>query len=368
MTAEEFARPIFKGGRFEIGEGMPVEALPDLAAYAEIITDVAKGLFKQRRPGRRRVARGFEERLQLRVSHVEEGSKAAVLERRLPEGELALPDEYDNARDLIAEVIEAASGGASLPSEFPASVLPKFSRFGQRLQPGERIILRTRQGREATYDRAVRSRLVQMGGQAYSTRDEFVGHVADLNSQTGRVEIRTGDGVALAGEYREFWGLLHEAQGSPPEAGRRVRVDAETEYDAAGAPQRFLVIHDVSALDTWEWAESRLAELGTIEQGWFDGEHGEPVDDSVFEVTGVFLEELAAAVATPPNIFPTPEGGLQAQWRHDAITLSVEFEPGGRAALYALDVDTGEDEYEEIDARDTARAVRFVQNTIRAAS
>lgn len=168
MTVEEFARPTFKGGRFDIGEGMPVEALPDLAAYADIVTDVAKDLFKQRRPGRQRVSRGFGERLQLRVSHVEEGSKVPVLVRRLPEGELAIPDEYDDARDIVTQAIEAVSAGQALPAVFPTAVLPKFSRLGHRLQPGERILFDTKQGGKAIYDRSVRIRL---------TRRHIAGHL-----------------------------------------------------------------------------------------------------------------------------------------------------------------------------------------------
>lgn len=365
---QEFARPAFKGGRFETGEGMPVEALPDITAYADIITDVAKSLFKQRNPGRQRVSRGFEDRLQLRISHVDEGSKVPVLERRAVEGELALPDEYDDARDLVTQAIEAATAGRSLPPSFPATVLPKFSRLGQRLLPGERIVFPTKQGGEAVYDRSIRTRLVQMGGKPYSSRDEFVGHVTDLDSQRGKVEIRTADGSSLSGEYRDFWDVLHEAQGSPPEAGRRVRIDAETEYDAAGVAQRFLVVHEVTTLDTWDWAESRLLELGGIERGWFDGEHGEPVDESAFNFAGGFLEALADADTAPPHLFPTPEGGVQAQWRSDTVTVSVEFEPGGRSSLHSLNVENGEDEYVELETADINRAVGFVVEATRARS
>lgn len=235
---------------------------------------------------------------------MDEGSKVPVLERRLPEGELAIPDEYDDARDLVSEAIEAVSAGHPLPTGFPATVLPKFSRLG----------------------------------------------------------------LSLAGEYREFWDVLHDAQGSPPETSRRVRIDAETEYDAGGVAQRFLVVHDVTMLDTWEWAESRLAELGAIEHGWFDGEHGEPVDEAAFDAAGALLEGLAEAEAPPPHLFPTPEGGIQAQWRDDAVTVSVEFEPGGRTSLHALNVESGEDQYVELESADIDRAVRFVIDTTRAAS
>lgn len=139
-------------------------------------------------------------------------------------------------------------------------------------------------------------------------------------------------------------------------------------HSTVGVAKRFLVVHDVTMLDTWEWAESRLAELGAIEHGWFDGEHGEPVDEAAFDAAGALLEGLADAEASPPHLFPTPEGGIQAQWRDDAVTVSVEFEPGGRTSLHALNVESGEDQYVELESADIDRAVRFVIDTTRAAS
>ena len=50
--AEEFVRPVFKGGRFEGGR-MPVESLPELAAYQRLVMAVAKHPFKVRN-GRQR--------------------------------------------------------------------------------------------------------------------------------------------------------------------------------------------------------------------------------------------------------------------------------------------------------------------------
>lgn len=356
-----FARPTFRGGRFDSGLGMPVDALPDLAAYAEILTDIAKSLFKQRNPDRRRVSRGFEERLQLRITSVEaSSSQVAVLTRRVPDGQLPLRDEYDDARDLLAEAVAAVAEGRDLPTTFPTSALSKFSRLGQNLEPGEHIAFARFGGGEAVYDRAIRTRLVELGGRSYAARDEFVGYVADLNSQTGRFELRLVDGsAALGGEYGAHWEGLHSAQGSPPESGQRVRVHADAEFTSSGQPQRFLVIHEVTVLDTWEWAEARLAELGSIESGWFDGEHGEPIDERVFDAVGDFFTLLVERGAPPPHLFPTPEGGLQAEWRTASMTVSVEFEPHGGVVLHSLDVDSGEDEHGATDLANLSRAAEF---------
>ena len=143
---QQFTTPTFKGGRFDTGTGLPVEVLADLAAYAEILTDVAKHLFKQRNPDRRRVSRGFEDRLQLRLASIQSGSQIAVLTRRMPDGELPIPDEYDEARDLFAEAIAQVADTGALPPQFPLNAVPKFGRLGQRLRRRGRAVVGFRRG------------------------------------------------------------------------------------------------------------------------------------------------------------------------------------------------------------------------------
>lgn len=363
---EQFARPVFRGGRFDRGEGMPVEALPEVVAYAEIVTELAKSLFKQRNPGRQRVPRGFEDRLRLRLKVVEPGSQAPVLTRQVPDGRLAIPDEGDEAHDLLAEVVSAAAEGRQYPVEFPREMLPSFARLGQRLQPGEHIALRRRDGSEAVYDRDVRNRLIVSGGQSYLASGEFVGHVADLNSDRRRFDLRLPDGTVLSGEYGTAqWGALHAAQGSPPETGERVKVEAEAEFNVDGQPERLVVLRSVVVLDTWEWAHARLGEIAEIEAGWFDAGYGEPVAESVVESVREFLGGLEVGGVRPPNLFATPDGGVQAEWRSDARTVSVEFGADGTAALFAVDVATREDRWEEVDADGLGRAVAFAAGEVK---
>jgi hypothetical protein len=69
------------GARFD-GGGMPVEAAPELAAYRDLVISLAEELFRQRNPGRQRLPARFEDRLQLRLETVEQGSAVLVIERR----------------------------------------------------------------------------------------------------------------------------------------------------------------------------------------------------------------------------------------------------------------------------------------------
>ena len=59
-----FLRPRFTGPRFE-AHTIPVEVAKDLAAYEELIVELAKHLYLGAHPGRRRVPKGFEDSFSL---------------------------------------------------------------------------------------------------------------------------------------------------------------------------------------------------------------------------------------------------------------------------------------------------------------
>lgn len=101
LTGSRFGQP-----------GMPVEVLPELAAYRELVATVARELFLRRNPGRQRVPRGFTESFQLRLERVDKGSTIPVLERVSPE---SVPfSEFDDFfRNL--ETLYRMQSSASLP-------------------------------------------------------------------------------------------------------------------------------------------------------------------------------------------------------------------------------------------------------------
>ena len=76
----EFAAPAFHGHRFD-ANAMPVEVLKELEVYERLIVDVAKALFLQRNSDRKRVPKGFEQRLRLSIRAVDPGSAIPVLLR-----------------------------------------------------------------------------------------------------------------------------------------------------------------------------------------------------------------------------------------------------------------------------------------------
>jgi hypothetical protein len=81
--------------------------------------------------------------------------------------------------------------------------------------------------------------------------------------------------------------------------------------------------------------EMRFDEMATLPDGWMDGAGASP-DRVVLHEARHVLSDLLDRDAPRPRVFPTLEGGVQAEWTVDGHEVSVTFEPGG--SLYAISV------------------------------
>lgn len=62
----------------------------------------------------------------------------------------------------------------------------------------------------------------------------------------------------------------------------------------------------------------------------------------LLDLLGEWLEENQRKIGQQPRLYPTPEGGVEAEWRIGRLDLSIEFDPNsGTAEWHALDLDQG---------------------------
>jgi hypothetical protein len=82
-------------------------------------------------------------------------------------------------------------------------------------------------------------------------------------------------------------------------------------------------------------------ELLELAPGWLNGE-GLPPTGKLLELVGAWLGEHQRQDLEQPRLFPTPEGGVEAEWRIGRLDLSIEFDPSsGLAEWHQLDLDSG---------------------------
>lgn len=95
---------------------------------------------------------------------------------------------------------------------------------------------------------------------------------------------------------------------------------------------------------TWNYVgpmrkAERCVELLDLAPGWLGGE-GRPPSRKLLDLVGEWLEAHQRKDGQQPRIFPTPEGGVEAEWRIGRLDLSIEFDPSSaKAEWHALDLD-----------------------------
>ncbi|WP_232537517.1 hypothetical protein [Cystobacter fuscus] len=96
--------------------------------------------------------------------------------------------------------------------------------------------------------------------------------------------------------------------------------------------------------------ESRLKEFEDLEHGWLDGEDGEvPSKEGLGWLRGIILALMASYKVPLPYLYPTPEGGVQAEWTFKPWEVSAEFNLLKRSAyLHAVKGKTRETEADEV--------------------
>ena len=313
-----FAKPVFRGGRFE-SNALPVDVLPDLAAYRDLVVELAKHLFLLREPARQRVPKGFVESFQLAVRAVEPGSAGAVLERLPLEQQMPVlfpaTDLFDEARDLIAAVVSAAGSKRPLPPAFPPHLAKRFNQFGRGLRDEEYVELHG-PGEEAgpRYDRSIRKRIVVQQEGRYEDKVDVVGVLSGGVIDREQITVRLEDGGLIDGRCPQV--LVRDALEF---VERRVRMLGVGLYDRNDRLERVLWVDDVSLADENENQVSssldvQFDELKRLPPGWFD--EGTPALDPIgVESFRSFLHGLLSDFSLPlPYVYPTPEGNARAEW------------------------------------------------------
>ena len=330
---------------------MPLEALGELTAYQVFVVELARRLFLAAHPDRRRAPRGFADRLQLRISRIEEGSAVPILERVESEITLAFADEFTAARDLITEVV-AGGGEPDLPEAFPDEMLGYFDGFGRTLREDETLELcAPGSDRGPVYSPAIRQKLVVRRPSTILQDILLVGQVVELDAdrETMRFRMEGRDPIPARFERHQFEAA--RAVLAPAETARVVQVDAIAEIGRGGKPTRIETIRSIQPVENAEFARVavRLSELESLGPGWMNGQGGAPAAAAV-RATRDLLRTLEIEDINPPRLYPTLSRGLQLEWQSERWeTVMIVCEDGSGSASFLDLSNQDEEEFATID-------------------
>ena len=361
MNQLEFLAPKLERERFD-GHTLPLEVLRDFSALQEMLVEVAKWEFRRSHPDRQRIPRNFDEGLELHLAHIGEGSAVAALVLPL----LGLfPQEnvhyLEQARDHIVESIAQVDAG--LPPPLPPNLLSYFDRFGRSLREGETITF-ARAGGDVRFSPTTRLKLVK-AAQVQSWTEEVAlrGRIpeADQHRQTFQVLLR--DGTKLTAPLDEQFRETIIKAFSDYKAGAHVLIKGIARKDGAINPvyKSIESIDRVSLLDPLDIGLRMEAFLG-LRDGWLDGKGLAPPPEGLAWLQHAFATDYSGELRLP-YLYPTPEGGIRAEWSTPEWEISLDIDLNTHTAEYqALNLRTdsveenrlnlgSEDGWRELDGR-----------------
>jgi hypothetical protein len=100
---------------------------------------------------------------------------------------------------------------------------------------------------------------------------------------------------------------------------------------------------EVSFREPHAWMDAvsrRIETLYRLRDDW-DGSGGRPVAIEPIHDAIVFLGDLLPSWCLPPDVVPTPRGGVQLEWHMGSLDVEAEFEPGDASVLTVSDDASG---------------------------
>jgi hypothetical protein len=353
----------YVGARYE-GHRLPLDVLPDLSAFRDLIASYAKAQWRAAHKKRERLPKGFEKSIAFNLVGVGDGSAVPTLEWDRATAQLLLPDFKDELEDLVEQsyhrVLALVDGADSRQDavELSSENIRALNHFGSGLLDDERIEFvgsRGADGNVVYLDLWRRKRLITRGRDSYQTRFESIGRLLgseiDTTGANGFIIVATTDHGTLR----------------IPMSPERVREDFDGNIEA-DVQFRLMIeldnndtfrgvvvdVFDIDVIDgalvaNLERCRTRIATLRTLKEGWHDG-HGAPVTDEAATAASRLLT-ARPRLAGSYCIYPAETGGLLIEFVLDGWDYAVEIGPKGSVGIYGVQVDgSGEIDLKEFEA------------------
>lgn len=363
---ETFLKAHLEGDRFE-QHAIPLDLLRDLSAIEDLMLETAKWRYLQDHPDRIRVPKGFTDSVFLSLSAIESGSAVATINLVVKTEELFDQSElyFERARQSVLGAISAAGQSGRILDHLPDNLLNYFNRIGRSLREREALVLGDRDGViRARLTPPIRKTLVFASDKAkqYSEDVTLRGYVPEVDQERRTFQMQLAGGRRIAADIDPAHESVVLRAFNHYRECMKISVQGVAVYDKADRLQRIESVDHVAELDPLDVA-ARIDELKLLTDGWLDGaakapDHGE-LDwaQELFETH--FPDHLQL-----PFIYPTPEGGIQAEWSVGATEVTLELDLEARSGNWHEYNLESQDEVSESLNLEEPEAIAWVVNRI----
>lgn len=355
-TEKIFISPRLEGHRFD-DHTLPVSLLEDFSAFEELVFELAKKIYLDHNPQRKRVPKGFTDNVYLKLSKIEEGSTiphiliavaTSISNPTIPIANDEYFSYFEEARDKVFELVENANSGKS--AEIDSKFLNYFSRIGKNLEDGESIdfLNSSSSSRNVKLNKNTRRKILLSREEklVYSEiiHENVLISLIDKKNKVFHVELKDStfeqpiiddfyDTIYLAfQEYENKTLVSLKATGIFNEQNRLVHIED---------------IQSMDVLDAYD-INVRLQSLFQLEDKWYDGVQGKAINKEKANIFESFFKNYFNSNLRLPAIFPTLTGDLVLEWKKDDIEISLEVSLDNlNAELFYFDMDNDDNDVQE---------------------
>ena len=363
---ETFLAAHLEGGRFE-QHTIPLDLLRDLSAIGDLVIEAAKWRYLQDHAGRTRVPKGFADSVYLSLSEIVPGSAVARIDLVVSSDELFGRAErwYELARDSILDAITAADQCMPVLKHLPDALLSYFNRIGRGLRDHEALVLGDRDGvRHARLTQQVRKKLVFATDQArqYTETVTLRGLVPEADQERQTFQMQLPDGQRVAADLDPAHEDIVLRAFNHYRGRMKIAIEGIGVVDKSGRLQRLESVDHVAELDPLDIA-ARIDELRLLTNGWLDGRGSVPERGELDWVQNLFEGNFPDHLQLP-HLYPTPEGGIQAEWTIGTTEITLEIDPKDKSGdWHEYDIESGNDHSEALELADSG-AIGWLVNRI----
>jgi hypothetical protein len=347
----DFISPRFEGIRFD-DHTIPLELLEDFAAFEEMLIEVAKWLYLQENSNRKRVPNGFTDGFSLKLASISEGSSIANIVMAAPIGlfPTANAHYFEKAKENIVKSIAAAGRNENITEFIPESFLGYFNKIGKNLKDDESIDFLSGNLHNAKLNKDIRKKLILTSSSITEviTQTKVKGFipVLDKSNNTFTIQLTTGQKLISPIEP-QFKKTIFEAFDNY-ENGLKVIVKGLGKYNKNDRLEGFERIEHITSIDSLDVLE-RIEEISKLDDGWYNGE-GKSLSKEGLEWFAKSFEDNFSLSLKLPYLYPTIQGGIQAEWCSNKFEISLQIDLTERIGdLHLLDLTTDDDSFHRFD-------------------
>lgn len=355
-TEKIFFKPKLEGHRFD-DHTLPVSMLEDFSAFEELVFELAKKIYLEKNPSRKRVPKGFTENVYLKLSNIEEGSTipkiliAAVTSLTSPTIPIQNTENFsyfEQAREKVFELVENVNAGKSI--EIETKFLNYFNRIGKNLEEGETIdfLNEPTSSRNIKFNKNTRRKILLSRNENLEYSEKIKENILipsiDKKNQIFKIEINGN--IIECPFIKDFQETILTAF-QEYENKTLVSIKATGVFNENN---KLIHIEDIESMDILDPFDIsvRLSELSKLEDKWYDGIDGKALNTERLELFKNYFENYFNNALTLPAIFPTINGDIVLEWKKDYNEISLDVNLSNlNSSLFYFEMQNDDNDFEK---------------------